>query len=813
MIDPAFQAVAQGPVVRPASMTRQERIAEIHRSLALLHEPGNVFEIRGLGVPRVKTVSGYFDDYHKAAIACYHLNNRNPAGIYTNLNPCNPALLARAANRLIDSPKWTTSDGDIVCRCWLFVDIDPVRPSGIAADVGEKETATVLAMEIESLLRARGWPSPLLADSGNGCYLLYRVELPADNDTAELLKQFYVGLNSLLSNYNPQEPHSKLDVSVSNAARIARVGGTVNRKGDYTDERPHRTAFYHQPSEDRPVGLAALEQVEAIAALAKQDSTGLAKVRCVAGGAGMRSMLMVGQWLTDHAVTFRTKTAADGRDVYLIQCPFDETHGERGETSVMQASNGRMSAKCMHDSCTGRGWQEFKRAIGPPNPHHYDPPLNVNGSAQRSSDPPGQWRTLDAGSWVNAGDRNNYGKVLADNGETCTVHFVSTDGNEATKDFDKAELRTQDGSSLSMEADENTRIELIPSSEFAMADYYQRYLVNKILVADQPAIVGGRSKTMKTSIMIDLAIALGTGTQFLGSFDAMKCKVAVLSGESGHFTIQETAKRVADSKGINLADASVDWGFDLPQLACDADLRYLGDLLLAHSIEVLMIDPAYLCLLGGDVKGIRPGDVFSMGPLLLKLSELGNRTNTTVILCHHCRKNSHRELWTPPDLEELSMAGFAEWARQWLLLGRRRAYEQGSGMHQLWLNVGGSAGHSGCYGIDIEEGVLGDDFRGRHWNVTVADGNTAKEEAREERDRQKSRQQEEREADHKRRLLEALRSHQGTGETKSVLRDESGLNAGNFGTAIRALIGEGRADNCRVTKNGKEHDAYKSTGK
>jgi hypothetical protein len=42
----------------------------------------------------------------------------------------------------------------------------------------------------------------------------------------------------------------------------------------------------------------------------------------------------------------------------------------------MQATDGQLSAKCFHDSCQGRGWQEFKEAIGPPDPEHYDPPLH-----------------------------------------------------------------------------------------------------------------------------------------------------------------------------------------------------------------------------------------------------------------------------------------------------------------------------------------------------------------------------------------------------------------------------------------------------
>jgi putative DNA primase/helicase len=41
----------------------------------------------------------------------------------------------------------------------------------------------------------------------------------------------------------------------------------------------------------------------------------------------------------------------------------------------MQAPDGKMSAKCLHESCSGLGWQAFKEQIGKPDRDHYDPPL------------------------------------------------------------------------------------------------------------------------------------------------------------------------------------------------------------------------------------------------------------------------------------------------------------------------------------------------------------------------------------------------------------------------------------------------------
>ena len=70
--------------------------------------PLHVYEVRILNT-RQGTVSGYYDDFAQLAIDAEQYDGRVPA-IYTTLNPVNPALLARAQNRLVEYAKTTTSD-------------------------------------------------------------------------------------------------------------------------------------------------------------------------------------------------------------------------------------------------------------------------------------------------------------------------------------------------------------------------------------------------------------------------------------------------------------------------------------------------------------------------------------------------------------------------------------------------------------------------------------------------------------------------------------------------------------------------------
>jgi hypothetical protein len=352
---------------------------------------------------------------------------------------------------------------------------------------------------------------------------------------------------------------------------------------------------------------------------------------------------------------------------------------------------------------------------------------------------------------------------------------------------------------------------LMTSQEFAETQFNRHYLIKRVLVAGQPCIIGGPKKCLKTSVLADLVISLGTGTPFLSHPAFLvpnRVKVCFLSGESGDFTLQDTTQRVCDQRGCELSSTDVLWGFQLPQLANPVHLDALAEIIEQKQIEVLIIDPAYLCLLSGT-SSVNPGDVFAMGSILKEVGELGERTGCTIVIAHHTRKKDRTSRFKPTDLEDLAMSGFAEWARQWIMLGRMGEYLS-DGHHELWLNIGGSAGHGGTYALSVDEGVANDDGGGRVWEPRVEFASEFVERSKElaqqrKRDKSDGRWQQKLAA-----LGDALERFPD-GETKSRLRNacKPQPTATEFDSLMAELIEQLDARSCEIVKNKSSYPGFK----
>jgi hypothetical protein len=215
--------------VMPATSPR----VEILRTARLLIRCGDVHEVRILHAGKRHTISGYFDDPEVLADAVLSVDGTVPA-VYITLNPVAPELLARSANCFESWARVTTVDTDIVRRRWLLIDFDPVRKSGISSTDQEHGRAITAALAAWDILR-RAFGNPVVADSGNGAHLLYRLDLPNDDNATAMIKHILAGVAARCSTDNVD-----VDQKVFNPARITKLYGTMACKGSSIPDRPHR---------------------------------------------------------------------------------------------------------------------------------------------------------------------------------------------------------------------------------------------------------------------------------------------------------------------------------------------------------------------------------------------------------------------------------------------------------------------------------------------------------------------------------------------------------------------------------------------
>ena len=343
-------------------------------------------------------------------------------------------------------------------------------------------------------------------------------------------------------------------------------------------------------------------------------------------------------------------------------------------------------------------------------------------------------------------------------------------------------------------------------AEFAEREFKIEWLIPKVLVAGQPCIVGGPSKSLKTSIMIDLAVSIGSGssTRFLEKFAVKNDgkRVGFISGESGGATIQETFKRVCAVRGVDLAKCNVYPEFKLPKLGMTKEVQHMASNIRQRGLEVVIIDPIYLSLLAGN-KTAKAPNVFDMGPLLADLSEACLEAGATPILVHHTVKHLRppvNGMFEPLEREDLAMSGFSEFARQWLLINRRTPYKDGSGQHELWLRIGGSAGFGSLWGVDIKEGVIQDDFSGRQWSVVVSDQGRLKEQMADQKAQQQVLRNAEKHVEMLKRLEAALDGFPD-GEIATAIRDAAGISKKEGAVPLmEELVRQKRAERAIVKK-------------
>lgn len=298
-----------------------------------------------------KISSGYFTDVD-AMIA--EVSKVSSQGIYATINTPKDACYSRTQRDCIMRSQKTTSDDDIAYRSTILIDIDPKRPSDVNSTDEELERAHLKAVEIYRFLDEQGFQKPVVAMSSNGYHLYYKIYAANTPATKQLISDFLGALDVLFSDNS--EGGATVDISVSNASRVAKVIGSTSNKGSNTIERPQRTSrFVSIPPTYKETDLDYVKKVAGmLPKVETPDKYNNFQPR--------KFDLM--DFLAKHNIETVGGPArySNGIRVILKECPFDPNHKD---AAVFQLDNGALAFHCFHQSCSHYQWRDFVL--------HYDP--------------------------------------------------------------------------------------------------------------------------------------------------------------------------------------------------------------------------------------------------------------------------------------------------------------------------------------------------------------------------------------------------------------------------------------------------------
>jgi len=315
---------------------------------------GDVFEVTGIGSGNLEKMpfTGIFDDFSRFEKASKDFAQyRN---VYIGTNPLLPDMLAVANNRMrraVNRPK----DSSVLELRHFLIDFDPEKPAkGMSSSDEEKNEAYRLASVVDAYLQDMWGVVPAFCDSGNGYHLIFRIDMPNEKGSVEVLKRV---LASLSAEFSTEK--CSIDPKTFNPSRLTKLYGTIARKGDPVEGRPHRKSeILRFPEKFEPVPAGKLLEIAGKPESgANRASKGLQTRR--SGDVDVEKTL--GDLVKG--------TSSEGKTVrYYVDCPFSENHstptGSRDAAIFKNLDSGVVTFHCFHSGCGDRTWQDYKTAVG-----------------------------------------------------------------------------------------------------------------------------------------------------------------------------------------------------------------------------------------------------------------------------------------------------------------------------------------------------------------------------------------------------------------------------------------------------------------
>ena len=319
---------------------------EVRKAIEQLHADDRLFEIRVIGSRNRKPISGYFKDAD-TLLEKFKTVDLNGANVYITLNQLDESLFSRVQSECFVAGATSTQDKEVNGYRWLFIDLDPIRATGISSTDDELKAAFDLARRVYEHLRNMGFEEPIKAMSGNGAHLLYRVKLANTEENKMLIQRCLESLSMLFDN-----DQVKVDTANFNQSRVCKLYGTLAQKGKNTADRPFRMSKIF--GDVRECKITDKGYLEKLAGELPND-----QIKPEKQNNYRPNDFDIEEWMDKYGIRYRASEWKGGTKYVLEECPFDSSH-KAPDSMITKSASGAIGFKCLHNSCSCYRWQDLR---------------------------------------------------------------------------------------------------------------------------------------------------------------------------------------------------------------------------------------------------------------------------------------------------------------------------------------------------------------------------------------------------------------------------------------------------------------------
>ena len=308
--------------------------------------------------------SGYFKSFENLCVQLEPYTNMDDEQIYFVMNKISADCYARPqCEKFIKSPKSTTKDDEIISRQFLLCDFDPIRIPNISSTPEQFELAHKKAQEVYKYLKDEcDFNDMAVAISGSGWHLLIPVDIPCNDETDKIIKDFYAYMGNKFT-----DDKVEYDVKVYNRSRITKLYSVVSKKGANVPSNPWRQSkIVYIPKEVTPTSL---DKIKKLADLAPKEEP-----KPKSFNRGFQAPFNLRSWLDEHSIKYREKSNGGSTMYELEACPWIENHSDRKkwDSALFVDGQGKITFNCTHSHCKDKRWQDV-RLFYEPNAYDRQP--------------------------------------------------------------------------------------------------------------------------------------------------------------------------------------------------------------------------------------------------------------------------------------------------------------------------------------------------------------------------------------------------------------------------------------------------------